>query len=74
MDEIFGSSARETFVRSMYEMRVHDQRDGDDAQPALGFYGIQAGALLTEAPGVVQWLTFEPDRQGGNHTPAGFLK
>jgi len=35
----------------------------------LGFRGIQAGALLTEEPGVVQWLTFTSGRQGGEAAP-----
>jgi hypothetical protein len=32
----------------------------------LGFHGIQAGALLTEEPGIVQWLTFAQSH-GANH-------
>jgi hypothetical protein len=35
----------------------------------LGFHGIQAGALLTEDPGIVQWLTFRKATACGHCPP-----
>src|SRR5208282_2786759 len=60
MDEIFGSSASATFVRSTYEIVYMISATGMRRSQRCGFTGFKLGALLTEEHGAVQWLTFAP--------------
>jgi hypothetical protein len=67
MDEILGSSASATFVRSTYEIVYMISATGMRRSQRCGFTEFKLGALLTEEHGIFQWLTFTQGRQGGNH-------
>src|SRR5208282_1540397 len=57
---------RQRDVRAVHvRNRVHDQRDGDEAQPALWFYGIQAWRVVNRRTRRCSMVNFCAKEHGG---------